>query len=81
LLAGGEVMSAADRLWGKVGTKEATMCMVCSKDIGGGCDWFMANNRRHCSVKCAQKSAALYDQKHPPADHREPTAVYLCTIT
>lgn len=57
------------------------VCMVCDKDIGGGKEWFMAFDKRHCSVACAQRSAAVFDQLRPPADSRDPTAVYLCTIT
>jgi hypothetical protein len=57
------------------------VCMVCDKDIGGGKEWIMANNKRHCSVACAQRSAAVFDMARPPKDSREPTAVYLCTIT
>jgi hypothetical protein len=74
-------ISASEKLWGSDGTIEAVICMICSKDIGGGHEWFMAYDKRHCSVTCAQVSARMFDEQHPPVHEAEPTAVYLCTQT
>jgi hypothetical protein len=73
--------SSSERVWGADGSPEALECMACKRHIGGGCEWFMAYDKRHCSVECAQVSARKYDEEHPPAHEAEPTATYLCTQT